>query len=147
MSGSRISRVFHIWLCQASPGPGTSARTGTSARLGVVIYFIPFFFVFNPSLILEGKILETLYLFAMCLLGIMLIAGGMEGHLVKVGRLSLAARPLLVLAGLLIAYPEWKTTIIGAALALFVIAIIWISKKALRTESTTINKIISTQGQ
>ncbi len=98
-------------------------------RLGVVIYFIPFFFIFNPSLILQGPIFETLYLFFLCLLGILLIAAGMEGYLVTVGKIGLWARPLLVVAGFLIAFPGWNTTIIGAALALFVAPIIRIRRK------------------
>ena len=98
-------------------------------QLGIVIYFIPFFFVFNPALILEGPLLESLYLFVLCLVGISLLAGGLTGYLVKVGTLELWARPLLVVAGFLIAFPEWNTTFIGAALALFVIAIIFIKKK------------------
>lgn len=95
-----------------------------SMRLGIVIYMVPFFFLFNPSLILQGPILETLYLFSLCLLGIAFIAGGMEGYLVRVGKVPLWARPLLVVAGFLIALPGWTTSIIGAVLALLIIPII-----------------------
>jgi len=95
----------------------------TSMRLGIVIYFIPFFFVFNPALILEGPILETLYLFILCLLGILFIAAALEGYLLKVGELELWARPLLGLGGFLIAFPNWTTTVIGAALAAVVILV------------------------
>lgn len=94
-----------------------------AVRLGVVLYFIPFFFVFNPSLVLQGSLVEAGYLFVLCLVGILLIASGLEGYLVKVGRLGLWVRPLLVISGFLIAFPEWTTTIIGAILALFTIAI------------------------
>jgi TRAP transporter 4TM/12TM fusion protein len=105
-------------------------KTGwLSMRLAVVLYFIPFFFVFNPALILEGPIWETLYLFALCLLGIWILASGLEGYLAKLGRLSLWERPLFIVGGFLIAFPEWKTTIIGAALTAMVIAITLIRKK------------------
>jgi len=53
----------------------------------------------------------------------------MEGHLVKVGRIDLWARPFLVIGGLLIAYPGWIYTGIGAALTLLVIVIIWLRRK------------------
>ena len=107
-------------------------KTGmTAMRLGVVIYFIPLFFIFHPVLILqEGSAFETVYLFILCLLGIVFIAGGMEGHLLRIGRLKLWERPLLVIAGLLIAYPGWIYTIIGAVLAAAVIAIIFMRRKA-----------------
>jgi len=113
-------------------------KTGfTSMRLAVVLYFVPFFFLFNSALILEGPILETLYLFALCLVGIWILASGLEGYLLKVGRLELWSRVLLVLGGFLIAYPawdvtkfsEWTTSIIGAALAAVVIAILMIRRK------------------
>ena len=123
------------FIAAAIAGANPIRTAVTSARLGIVIYFIPFFFVFHPALILEGSILETLYLFALCLLGIVFIAGGMEGHLLKVGRVGLVARPLFVLAGLLIAYPEWNTTLIGAALAFFVIVIIYAIKRIKRKSS------------
>jgi TRAP transporter 4TM/12TM fusion protein len=105
-------------------------KTGfTSMRLAVVLYFIPFFFVFNPALIMEGPILETLYLFALCLLGIGILASGLEGYLLRVGRLKLWSRPLLVASGSLIAFPGWITTIIGAALTALVILVLLIQRR------------------
>jgi len=98
-------------------------------RLGVVIYFVPFFFVFNPSLILRGQGLETFYLFAFCLLGILLIAVGLEGYLIGFGRVSLFARPWLILAGILAGFPEWRTTAIGAALASVVVLALRLREK------------------
>jgi len=100
-----------------------------SVRLGIVIYFIPFFFVFNPALVLQGSILETVYLLILCLIGIVIIAGGFEGYLLKVGNISFWARPLLVISGLLIGFPEWLTTIIGAILAVFVIMLTIMTKR------------------
>ena len=105
-------------------------KTGlTSMRLAVVLYFIPFFFVFNPALILEGPISETLYLFALCLLGIWILASGLEGYLLRIGRLELWARPFLIAGGFLIAFPGWMTTIIGAAMTVLVIAVISLRRK------------------
>ncbi|MFC2003741.1 TRAP transporter permease [Chloroflexota bacterium] len=101
----------------------------TAMRLGIVIYFIPFLFVFNPALILRGPILESLYLFALCLVGILLIAEGLEGYLLKVGRIPFWVRTLLVLAGFLIAFPTWTATIIGAAVAVLVIPMAIILKR------------------
>jgi TRAP transporter 4TM/12TM fusion protein len=120
-------------------------KTGfTAMRLAVVLYFIPFFFVFNPSLILEGPIVETVYLFALCLVGIWILASGLEAHLFKVGRLEPWARVLLVVSGFLIAFPGygqiltwWMTSIIGAGLTALVIAAISVRKKAVATKLVT----------
>ena len=117
------------FVAAALAGASPMKTAFQSMRLGIVSYFIPFFFVFNPSLILQGSHLEAAYLFVLCLLGILLIAAGLEGYLVKVGTVKLWARPLLIAAGSLIAFPEWNTTFIGAALAAFVIAIILMRKK------------------
>jgi TRAP transporter 4TM/12TM fusion protein len=99
-----------------------------SMRLGIVIYFIPFFFVFNPSLVLQGSLLEALYLMALCLVGITLIAAGCEGYLLKVGKVESWGRIPLVIAGILIGFPEWKTTIAGAILTLLILVGMWVRK-------------------
>jgi len=118
----------------------------TASRLAVVIYFIPFFFVFNEALIFQPSFsVETLYLFALCLLGIAVLAGGVEGYLVKVGRLDWWARVLLILGGFLIAFPGygqiltwWMTSIIGAGITALVIAIMRIRRKTMTEELQTV---------
>ena len=112
----------------------------TAMRLAVVLYFIPFFYVFNPALILEGSILEALVLFVFCLLGIGILASGLEGYLLKVGRLSLWSRALLAVGGFLIALPGWMTTIIGVALAALVIAVILIRRRTAAGKLITVSQ-------
>jgi TRAP transporter 4TM/12TM fusion protein len=101
----------------------------TSMRLGAVLIFLPFFFLFNPSLVLQGTVGETLYLFTLCLIGIAILAGGLEGYLLKIGRLQAWQRPLFVSAGFLIALPGWTTTIVGVVLTVVSIAIVLFSRK------------------
>jgi len=96
----------------------------TSMRLAVVVYFLPFFFVFNSALIFEGPLIETLYLFVFCLIGITILAGGLEGYLLFVGRLPWWARLLLVLGGFGIAFPGWLATGIGAAVTAVAIVLV-----------------------
>ena len=102
----------------------------TAMRLGVVIYIVPIFFVFNPALILQGNVLESLYLFILCLVGILFIGGGLGGYLIGIGKLGGWVRPLYIISGVLIAFPEWSTTWIGIALAVLVIALSIIRKKS-----------------
>jgi TRAP transporter 4TM/12TM fusion protein len=94
-------------LAEANP-----MRTGFQAmRLGSIIYFIPFFFVLHPGFILQGEWSDILRLTASALLGIVLIAGALQGYLVVLGDLSRHAvlqwpiRAMVLLAGLLIATP------------------------------------------
>jgi TRAP-type uncharacterized transport system fused permease subunit len=119
------------FVAAAIAGAGPIRTAWTAMRLGVVIYFIPFFFLFKPALILQDStIFESAYLFVLCLLGIVFIAAGLEGHLLKIGRLELWARPSIAVAGFCIAYPGWMVTLIGAILAVAVITIIFIRRKA-----------------
>jgi len=88
----------------------------TAMRLAIVLYFLPFFFVMNEALLLKGPILESVYLFALCLVGIVFLAAGLEGYLLVVGRLRWWVRPFLIIGGFLIAFPGWTPTIYGTVL-------------------------------
>ena len=115
------------FLAATIAGAGPMKTAFTAMRLGVVIYFIPFFFVFNPALVLEGPIIHTLYLAPLCLIGIIFIAAGMEGYLLGVGKANMVVRPLLILAGLLIGFPQpdwwWQTSVAGVILAIILVVI------------------------
>ncbi len=81
-----------------------------SMRLGSTMYFVPFFFVLNPALILRGEPLEITVVVATAVLGIWLIASALEGYMVGFGLLgdsviALIARLLLLAAGLTMALP------------------------------------------
>jgi len=81
-----------------------------SMRLGSTMYFVPFFFVLNPALILRGEPLEITVVVATAVLGIGLIASALEGYMVGFGLLgdsviALIARLLLLTAGLTMALP------------------------------------------
>jgi TRAP transporter 4TM/12TM fusion protein len=113
-------------------------KTGfTAMRLAIVLYFIPWFFVFNPALILQGdNIPETLYLFALCLVGIWILGSGLEGYLLKVGRLTLWPRIFLVIGGFLIAFPGWQdfnwwmTSLIGTGVTVGTSVAIILTRKS-----------------
>jgi len=99
-------------------------KTGwTAVRLGVVLLFVPFFFVYSPSLLFRGpNVIEVAWLLPLCLLGIWILTSGLEGYLLKVGNLPLWARPLLVISGFLIAIPwGWISAGVGATLSLLII--------------------------
>jgi TRAP transporter 4TM/12TM fusion protein len=114
----------------AAIGRTEPMKTGIHAvRLAVVTYFIPFFFVYNPALVLQANLLQSAYLFALALLGVALISAGMEGYLWTYGKLTMWARPPLVVGGFLIVFPETYTTIGGIALIVFTMIVLKIIKK------------------
>jgi TRAP transporter 4TM/12TM fusion protein len=133
------------WVGAAIAGAPPMKTLMTSMRLGVVLLFIPFFFLFSPSLILEGTVRETIYLFILCIIGIGVLAGGLEGYLLKVGRLTMWSRVLLVIGGFLIAFPGvesfnwWMTSVTGFALTALVIFIIILKRKFVEAKPATVD--------
>jgi TRAP transporter 4TM/12TM fusion protein len=114
-----------------APAMRTALR---SMRLGFVIYFIPFFFVYNPALVLQGPLLEILHATLSCALGLVLIAAGIEGYLLGVGKPTGWTRPLLIIAGFLLGYPEGKTDILGVILGIIIIVILLVGKKSQQSQ-------------
>ncbi len=94
-------------------------KTGwESMWVGSIIYFIPFFFVMNPALVLQAATpgdaipyFEALYLTATTLVGTVFICGGIQGYQAGVGDLRGAGpfewplRVLLIIGGLVLATP------------------------------------------
>lgn len=96
----------------ASIAGASSLATGFKAmRLGSVIYFIPFFFVLDPSLIMAGSWWDTLSATATAAVGVLLIAGSLQGYLLGIGfldrpgSLGVAGRAFTGFGGGLIALP------------------------------------------
>jgi TRAP transporter 4TM/12TM fusion protein len=108
-------------------------KTGwESMWVGSIIYFIPFFFVLNPVLVLQGPdpYLPALGLTILAGLGTLFICGGIQGYQVFVGDLRRAGalewplRVLLVIGGFILATPgggilplsQWQVTSVGIAI-------------------------------
>ncbi|AXY43740.1 TRAP transporter fused permease subunit [Halomonas sp. JS92-SW72] len=111
--------------------------TGLQAmRLGSVIYFIPFLFVLNPALIMQGEPLQIVLVFVQALAGIVLFASAMQGYLIGVGRLGhgaiqeTAIRTLVLISGLTLALPGGgmvplsQVELLGISLAALVPAVL-----------------------
>jgi TRAP transporter 4TM/12TM fusion protein len=120
-------------LARASP-----MRTGFEAmRLGSIIYFIPFFFVLNPALIMQGDVDVVLKVCLTALIGVVLLASSLQGYLVGIGSLAThrimqwPIRALILVGGLLFAAPgnEWSghtsLELAGLGLVLAVPGAVW----------------------
>lgn len=92
-------------------------------KFGTVKYALPFFFIYNPVLVLQGgTLLTAVEVLAAAVLGLALVAYAVQGYLPGVGAVRATpggylVRALLVAAGLLLALPERVTTILGLVLA------------------------------
>ncbi|MEQ9641174.1 MAG: TRAP transporter fused permease subunit [Alphaproteobacteria bacterium] len=113
-------------------------RTGFEAmRLGSIIYFIPFFFVLNPALIMQGDYDVILRVLITAVIGVVLLASSLQGYMIGIGSLATHAlfqwpiRALILCAGLLFATPgnEWSghtsLELAGAGLVLFLPGVAW----------------------
>jgi TRAP-type uncharacterized transport system fused permease subunit len=88
-------------------------------RFGAVKYTLPFFFVYNPALVLQdSSVLRIAELLAAAVIGLGLVAYALQGYLPGVGVLNRnvtghLTRGVLIGAGLLLAIPERITTVVG----------------------------------
>ena len=87
-------------------------KTGwESMRVGSIIYFLPFFFVMNPALVLQGSWVEAIYLTLAAGVGIVFICGGIQGYqlligdLRRTGAMQWPLRIALMLGGIVLATP------------------------------------------
>jgi TRAP-type uncharacterized transport system fused permease subunit len=105
-------------------------KTGWMAmRVGIALFILPFFFILNPALVAQGEGIEIFYRFAFAAFGLALIAWGVEGYLLVVGRVGLLTRVLLFFSGVLMAFPHWLADSLGGATALLTISIVYSCKR------------------
>ena len=114
-------------------------KTGwESMRVGSLIYFLPFFFVFDPALVLQGSMLRTALLIVLIALGAFFLCGGIQGYqlgagdLRRTGRLEWPLRLVLIVGGILLGVPGseahgWSDLQLnGLAMALLLPAVLYI---------------------
>jgi TRAP-type uncharacterized transport system fused permease subunit len=112
-------------------GSDPMATGWLSMRLGSAKYIVPFFFALNPALILHGTLWVVILAVITALLGCIFLAASLEGWLYFYGRISMAQRVPVFIAGFLLMYPSWQVTLIGAAiLLLFVVSLKFIPVSA-----------------
>lgn len=119
-------------------------RTGFEAmRLGSVIYFIPFFFVLNPGLIMQGSVPEVLTVTITAIIGVVMMASSLQGYMIGIGRLdgnALLQWPIRVAIGIgallflapggdLTGYTHEELLIVGAILAAPAMALAWFTNR------------------
>ena len=90
-------------------------QTGfTSFRMGIVAYIIPFIFLLNPAILLEGSGMDVILAAATAILGVFCLTGAIEGYLLKYW--SMVARVMLGIGALMMMIPGLTTDMIGIGL-------------------------------
>jgi TRAP transporter 4TM/12TM fusion protein len=138
ITGGITPPVAIIAFVAAAVAGAPPMKTGwTATRLAVVVYFIPFVFVFNKALLFQGPLMLVLLYFLLALAGVWVMCSGLEGYLIGIGKLPMWSRPFLAAAGLFFALPDWYYTVGGVAVAAAVIAILLVRKALLRRQTVT----------
>ena len=116
-------------------------KTGwESMWVGSIIYFLPFFFVMNPALVLQGDYFEAFGLISLIAIGILFICGGIQGYQAFLGDLRRAGlfewplRVLLVIGGFVLATPggginplsQLQITSIGVSILAPTVLLAWL---------------------
>ena len=115
------------FLAARLAGANPLATSWEAMKLGLAIYFIPFFFLFEPALLLKGEPLSIAYHILLSTVGIFLLVGGLEGYLWGLGELPLWVRPAFTLGGLLMAILEGTSSLLAALVVLALIG--WLGRK------------------
>jgi len=98
-----------------------SSTTGLIAfRLALAGFILPFMWVYNPALILQGEVGETIVAVTTALAGILALSGAVQGYLF--GPAKWHERALLGAAALTLIKPGITSDLIGATLAGLAIA-------------------------
>jgi TRAP transporter 4TM/12TM fusion protein len=101
-----------------------------SMRLGSAKYIVPFFFALNPALIFIGNAWEIMLATTTAAIGCVFLAASLEGWLYFYGKISTYQRVSSFIAGVLLMYPHWYSTIIGSAIVFLFIVIILLKRRS-----------------
>lgn len=116
-----------VYITSAIAGSGVW-KTGLQAmRLGIVLFVIPFAFVYYPGLLLRGSFEEVLVAVAKTLLATIGVTGGMTGFLGKES--NWVQRILLMGGGVMIMIPGWQSGTLGMLMILAVGLWQWSTRK------------------
>lgn len=87
-------------------------KTGfTAFRMGLVAYIIPFIFLLNPALLLQGSGVSVVLAAVTSILGVFCLTGAIEGYMFKYW--SVPTRVMLAAAALFMMIPGTFTDVIG----------------------------------
>jgi len=98
-------------------------------QFGFVKYFIPFFFVLNPAILLHGSLWDVMTSFVLVCGSVAAISYALEGYLPRFGVMSLWLRGLLFIGGMGLGLPWWGGRGVGAGLVFLGLLAAYILKR------------------
>ena len=115
-------------------------RTGiTAARLAIVCFVVPFIFIFQPALLMEGSAIDVVFAATTTFIATVALAGGLAGYMF--GNLNIPFRIMLLSGAALTVYhpPQFTpvigpleiTTVIGSGITVAVVLLRFISSRVM----------------
>ena len=97
-------------------------RTGfLGLKLGIVAFIVPFIFVFEPALLMQGDAMQVVQAAATAVVGIIALAAAMQGFLIV--EANPFERGMFLITALCMIYPGTVTDLIGGGVLAVVVAI------------------------
>lgn len=121
-------------ITAAAIGAADPLKTGfTAMRLGIILFIVPVFFVLQPALIAQGGAVQITAACVTAMISILILSCGLSGWLYWAGRINGLLRAGLIVAGLLLLYPEHASDLAGLVLTV----IVWVIAFATRDSRAT----------
>lgn len=99
----------------------------TALRIAVAAFLIPYAFIMEPALLLQGTLPDLLKALVTLILGLVALAAGLAGYFIT--RTGVVDRVLLVIGGVLLIYPELWVSLAGGAMFALSIVLQLVSRK------------------
>ena len=96
-------------------------------KLSIAAYLVPFFFVYNPNLLLIGSPLPIVIHVITAFIGLLLISAGLEGYLFQ--NTGWVKRVLFIIAGIALMAPSYMAELGGGALGIFLTLWEWLIRR------------------
>jgi TRAP-type uncharacterized transport system fused permease subunit len=138
MSGITPPVALAAYTGAGIAGSNPMATGFAAVRLAIAGFLLPYVFVYNPVLLLEGNTSSIVFAIITALLGCYALAAAFEGWLIR--KVNLVGRLALGVAALLSIWPGAISDIIG--ITCFVLVIAWQFVTAKR-EKKNMNEAVS----
>lgn len=114
----------------------SAMKTGwTGFTFALVGFLVPFVFVFNPALLLEGTVVEIILAAIQLLAGSYILAVAVAGFFR--GSLKVWQRLILVAAAVGMISPDWISTFIGIGVAVVILMPGWLNSRKNKTKAVS----------
>jgi len=134
--------AIDAYVAASIAGANPIKTSYVASRMLVPLLLVPFFFVFQPALAMQGPFFAwdgepqgIIYHLIVAMVGIFIMVCGTGGYFTGLGSAKPWERAFFILGGFLIAFPELITTVIGLILAAIGIVLLLVRKATERRKN------------